>query len=108
MRYLVDDIELFDRNLIDLIQAVYARYVYAVALDNVDEVVNGRVAPQYQVGVVYLVFAQDRAHRFQVELSLGHLDRPENYSTSCESVFCQRQFNTIDCMLMPPLSFFLK
>jgi len=49
-----------DRYLIDLVEKVDARDVGSVAFDDVDEVVGGRVVPQRDVGIVDLVFGQDR------------------------------------------------
>lgn len=42
---LADDVELLDRDLVDLVEEVDAGHVAAVALDDVDEVVRGRVVP---------------------------------------------------------------
>ena len=71
VRYLVDDVELLDGDLIDLVEAVDARYVDAVALDHVDQVVDGRIAAHNDVGVVNAILAENGLDCVQVELAIG-------------------------------------
>lgn len=57
MRNLVNDVQLLDRNLIDLVETVDARNVDSIALDDVYQVVDGGVASHYDIGVVDSIFA---------------------------------------------------
>lgn len=57
MRNLVNDVQLLDRNLIDLVETVDARNVDSIAFDDVYQVVDGGVASHYDIGVVDSVFA---------------------------------------------------
>lgn len=72
VRNLVDHVQLLDADLIDLVEQVDARDVNPVALDDVDEVVGRRVVLEHDVRVVDLVLAQNRLHRVQIQLRLGH------------------------------------
>ena len=72
MRHLVDDVQLFDGQLVDLVQDVDAWNVPPVALDNVDELVDGGVAPAEYVAAHYLVLSADGVHDFVGQDRLLH------------------------------------
>lgn len=69
---LIDDIEFFDRDLVDFVEHVDARDIDPVALDDVNEVVLRGIVFEHDVGVVDFVLGQDGFHSFQVELRLRY------------------------------------
>mmetsp|Transcript_9571 Transcript_9571/g.23022 ORF Transcript_9571/g.23022 Transcript_9571/m.23022 type:complete len:257 (-) Transcript_9571:385-1155(-) len=71
VRELVDDVELLERDLVDLVDGVDARDVHSGALDHVHHVVNATVALEMDVGVVDAVLGADGLDRFEVELWVG-------------------------------------
>lgn len=66
VRYLVDNIELFDRDLIDFVETINTRYVDSIALDDVDEIVDSCVTSDYDICVVDSILAQDRLDRVEI------------------------------------------
>jgi hypothetical protein len=71
VRQLIKNVELLERDLIDLVQHVDARNVHAIALDDVDQLVDARVAPQADIGVVDLVLGADGLDGLKVEFGRG-------------------------------------
>jgi hypothetical protein len=59
-RVLGDMVDLFDRNLIDLVEHIKALDVFSVALDHVNELVNSVVSPDGHVGIVDLIFMENK------------------------------------------------
>jgi len=51
MRALINDIKLLNRDLIDLVKNIDARYVDSVAFNDIDQLVSSRVASKSKVRV---------------------------------------------------------
>jgi len=56
VRAFVYDVQFLDGNLVDLVQNINAGHVNSVSFDNVDELVNCRVASDVHVGIRKSVF----------------------------------------------------
>ena len=69
MRNGFDEIELLDRDLVDLVHNVDGRGVDSVSLDDVDKFVDRRVAAEDDVRVQDLVLVQDRLDRLLVQVA---------------------------------------
>ena len=55
MGHLIDDVQLLDGQLVDLVQNIDAGYVPPIALDDVDELVDGGIASAEYITAHYLV-----------------------------------------------------
>ena len=55
----INDVQFFNRDLIDFIQAVDARHIDTISLDNIDQIVHSGVTPNNDVGIVDLILAQN-------------------------------------------------
>lgn len=62
-----------DGDLVDLVEQVYGRYVDAVALDYVNEVIGGGITAQGDVCIVDTVFCKNAAHLLKVKTRLCYL-----------------------------------
>lgn len=71
VRHLIDNIQLLDGKLVDLVQHVYARDVAAVALDDVDQLVDRGIAATEDVGRVDLVLLAYEVHHLVRQDGLG-------------------------------------
>lgn len=72
MRHLVNDVELLNGQLVDLVEHVYARHVAAVALNHVDQLVDGRIAAAKHIRGVDFVFAANGVHDLVGQHGLRH------------------------------------
>eukprot|EP00053_Salpingoeca_punica_P020781 m.212348 g.212348 ORF g.212348 m.212348 type:complete len:417 (+) comp20083_c0_seq1:2736-3986(+) len=72
VRDLVDDVELLDGDLVDLVQDVDAGDVHAVALDDINKLVLGRVALERNVRIVDAVLGEDGLDEVGVQVRCGH------------------------------------
>lgn len=69
MRALVNDVELFDANLVDLVENVDARHINAVAFDDVNQLVNSRVLSEVEVSVRNFELGGDGLHSLFAHVS---------------------------------------
>lgn len=70
---LINYVEFFDGNLVDLIQNVYAWDVNAIPFNHIDQILGCSIIFEGDVGVMDFIFAQYRLYRFRVELALWDL-----------------------------------
>lgn len=68
--HLVDNIQLLDSELIDLVQHIYAGNIATIAFDDVDQLVNGGVAPAEHIGTHDLILSADHVHDLVCEYRL--------------------------------------
>ncbi len=62
MWHLIDDVQLLDRQLIDLIQHIDTRDVTTISFNHIDELVDGRVTAAEDVSAHDAIFLADRVH----------------------------------------------
>lgn len=62
MWHLIDDVQLLDRQLVDLIQHIDTRDVSTVSFNHIDELIDGRVTAAEDVSAHDAVFLADRVH----------------------------------------------
>ena len=78
VRNLGDEIQLLDRDLINLVEDVQARHVNTVTLDHINQLINGGVTLERDIGVMDLVLAQHSLDLIQIQVcqrnSVGHAD----------------------------------
>ena len=60
MRVLIDDIQLFNRDFVDHVEHIDARNVNSVAFNHIDQLVNGSILSEGDIGVGELVFFANR------------------------------------------------
>lgn len=73
MRNLVDDVQLFNGDLINLVEEINAWNVDTIAFDDINEIFGSSIILQGDVSVVNFVFSQNGFDRVQIKLGLGYL-----------------------------------
>ena len=69
-----------NRYLIDFVKQVDAGHVDAISFDDVDQVFGRSIVPQRDVGVMYLVLAENRTHGLLIQLRLRHLGSNKRFN----------------------------
>lgn len=73
-----DQVQLLDRDLVNLVQNIQAGHVHTVALDHIDQLVDSGVTLETDVGIVDLVLGKHSLDFIQIQMrqrdSVGHAD----------------------------------
>tara|TARA_B110000503_G_C7064789_1_gene378261 strand:- start:718 stop:897 length:180 start_codon:yes stop_codon:yes gene_type:complete len=59
MRVLINDIKFLNTDLINLIENINARHIDSISLNDINQLVNGCIAPEMDIGVGQLVLLAD-------------------------------------------------